>query len=56
MMGMLLNLLPTRKEYFVCPNCHEHDEFSHSQVKSMMKKYGHINCYYCRTELKRLDD
>ncbi|MGN1283276.1 MAG: hypothetical protein ACI4UB_05630 [Limosilactobacillus sp.] len=54
-MGMLLNLL-SKKEYFVCPNCHEHYEFNHSQVKSLVKKYGHVNCYYCRTELKRIDE
>ena len=56
-MGTLLKLLTaTKKEYFVCPNCHEHYEFSHSQVKGMLKKYGHINCYYCRTELKQIEE
>lgn len=57
-MGTLLKLLTKKniKEYFVCPNCHEHYEFSHSQVKGMLKKYGHINCYYCRTELKQIDE
>ena len=40
-MGTLLKLL-TKKYYFVCLNCHEHYEFSHSQVKGMLKKYGHI--------------
>lgn len=54
-MGTLLKLL-TKKEYFVFLNCHEHYEFSHSQVKGMLKKYGHINCYYCRTELKQIDE
>ena len=54
-MGTLLKLL-TRKYYFVCPNCHEHYEFNHHQLRSILKKYGRLNCYYCRTELKRIDE
>lgn len=54
-LGLLLKLL-SKKEYFVCPNCHEHYEFNHCQVKSMIKKYGHLHCYYCQTELKRTDE
>lgn len=54
-MGSLLQLL-TKKEYFVCPNCHEHYEFTRGQVKSMLKKYGRINCYYCRTRLEQVDE
>lgn len=53
-MGILK--LINKNEYFVCPNCGEHYEFSFFRVKRLIRKYGRLRCFYCQTELKKIEN